>query len=165
MSLPISQRFLSGMQLGESIRSTEESSDKLKLIVKQSKEILASANTVFSITIFPDTVLIDRTKVTIIKRNFFWSEEIISIRIQDVLNVSSFVGPIFGSLTIASRVMSTVDHFQINYFWRNDALHLKHIIQGYVIAQHSKIDTTHLGVDELVGVLNELGRDSNTKNR
>lgn len=135
-------------------------SANLHKAVKQAHEILARANTVFPITLFPDTVLVDRTKVTIIRRNFFWSEDVLSIRIEDVLNVSASVGPLFGSLTIASRVMSTTDHFQINHFWRDDASHLKHIIQGYVIAQHNNIDIAHLSKNELIETLQELGHDS-----
>lgn len=134
---------------------------ELKEIVTQSHEILMSANTVFPISLFPDTVTVDRTKVTIIKRDFFWSSDVMRIRIEDVLNVSATVGPLFGSLTVASRVMSTIDHFKIDHFWRNDALRLKHMIQGYVIAQHNKIDTAHLSKAELIETLIELGHDSN----
>ncbi len=134
---------------------------ELRKIVSQSHEVLMAANTVFPMTLFPDTVTVDRTKVTITKRDFFWSSDVMSIRIEDVLNVSASVGPLFGSLTIASRVMSTIDHFQINHFWRTDAIRLKHIIQGYVIAQHNNIDTAHLNTKELVDTLVELGQDSN----
>ncbi len=134
---------------------------ELKKIVEQSHEVLMAANTVFPITLFPDTVTVDRTKVTIIRRDFFWSSDVMSIRIEDVLNVSASVGPLFGSLTVASRVMSTIDHFQINHFWRNDAIRLKHIIQGYVIAQHNNIDTAHLSRKELIDTIVELGDDSN----
>lgn len=141
--------------------SDETKQQDLKQIVTQSHEILMSANTVFPITLFPDTVTVDRTKVTITRRDFFWSSDVMSIRIEDVLNVSASVGPLFGSLTIASRVMSTIDHFQINHFWRNDAIRLKHMIQGYVIAQHNNIDTAHLNKKELVETLIELGHDSN----
>lgn len=133
----------------------------LKKIVSQSHEVLMSANTVFPISLFPDTVTVDRTKVTILKRDFFWSSDVMSIRIEDVLNVSASVGPLFGSLTVASRVMSTIDHFRIDHFWRNDAIRLKHIIQGYVIAQHNKIDTAHLDKKELIETLIELGQDTN----
>lgn len=132
----------------------------LKKIVSQSHEILMSANTVFPITLFPDTVTVDRTKVTITRRDFFWSSDVMSIRIEDVLNVAANVGPLFGSLTIASRVMSTVDHFKINHFWRSDAIRLKHMIQGYVIAQHNKIDTAHLSRKDLIDTIIELGHDS-----
>lgn len=139
----------------------KEKAEDLKKIVAQSHEVLMSANTVFPITLFPDTVTVDRTKVTITRRDFFWSSDVMSIRIEDVLNVTATVGPLFGSLTVASRVMSTIDHFKINHFWRTDAIRLKHIIQGYVIAQHNKIDTAHLGHKELIETLLELGHDSN----
>ncbi len=133
----------------------------LKKLVARSHETLMSANTVFPMTIFPDTVTVDRTKITITRRDFFWSSDVMSIRIEDVLNVSASVGPLFGSLTIASRVMSTIDHFRINHFWRKDAIRLKHVIQGYVIAQHNRIDTAHLNKKELIETLIELGLDSN----
>lgn len=174
------ERFIAGMSLirrkgndAENKREEERiavqkrttqlnSAANLKKIVEQSHEVLASANTVFPITLFPDTVFVDRTKVTIIRRNFFWSSDVMSIRIEDVLSVSASVGPLFGSLTIAIRVMSTIDHFRIDHFWRNDATYLKHIIQGYVIAQHNNLDTSHLPMEELVAMLRELGHDSNS---
>lgn len=140
-------------------KQTKKQQD-LKKIVTQSHEILMSVNTVFPITLFPDTVAVDRTKVTITRRDFFWTSDVMSIRIEDVLNVSATVGPLFGSLTIASRVMSTIDHFQIKHLWRIDAIRMKHIIQGYVIAQHNNIDTAHLSKKELVETIAELGRDS-----
>ncbi len=139
----------------------KEKAEDLKKIVAQSHEMLLSANTVFPVTLFPDTVTVDRTKVTITRRDFFWSSDVMSIRIEDVLNVTATVGPLFGSLTVASRVMSTIDHFKINHFWRADAIRLKHLIQGYVIAQHNKIDTAHLSRKELIETLLELGHDSN----
>lgn len=174
------ERFLAGMPKIRLQKNGEESSQipksdgetgdtentidphaTLNKIVKQSREILAEANTVFPITLFPDTVFVDRTKVTIIKRDFFWSSDTMSFRIEDILNVEVTVGPLFGSLIIASRVMSTTDHFQIKHFWRNDAIYLKRIIQGYVIAQHNKIEVAHLPKDELVRTLTELGHDQN----
>lgn len=121
--------------------------------------MLATASTVFPFDLFPNTVTLDRTKLTIVQRSFYWSEQVMSIRIEDILNVTTGVGPFFGSLTIASRVMSSEDHFTINYFWKSDAVHLKHIIQGYVIAQHNKIKTSHLSKDELIKTLSELGHD------
>lgn len=132
----------------------------LKNIVKKSHEILAQATTIFPFTLFPDSVIVDRTKVTIIKRNFFWSEDVVSIRIEDVLNATSGVDPIFGSLNVSSRVMNSTDHYQIKFLWKRDAMHLKHLIQGYVIAQHNEIDVAHLERDELIKTLCELGDDT-----
>lgn len=135
---------------------------KLKSVVRRSHEILASATTVIlPVNLFPDTIVVDRTKITITKRTFFWSSSIISVRIEDVLNVGISSGPLFGSLTISSRVMNSTDHFEVSYFWRGDATRLKHIIQGYMIAHHNAIDTEDLSRDELIETLLELGRDSN----
>jgi len=140
--------------------SAEKSFKKLNKIVAQSKEILASAQTVIlPNNLFPDTLVLDRTKVTITKRSFFWSSSVISIRVEDILNVTTSVGPLFGSLTISSRVMNSTDHYQINYFWRRDAIHLKHVLQGYMIAVHNNVDTSSLTKEELVEKLIELGHD------
>jgi len=157
---------LFGSSLPKITRAKEASSDPvakekdLKKLVERSHEVLMSANTVFPISLFPDTVTVDRTKVTITRRDFFWSSDVLSIRIEDVLNVSASIGPLFGSLTLASRVMSTIDHFKITHLWRSDAIRLKHMIQGYVIAQHNKIDTAHLSKKELIDTLIELGHDT-----
>ena len=134
--------------------------EDLKKKVKRSHEVLYSATTIFPLTLFPDTVTIDRTKATIHRRNFFFVSNVLSIRIQDILNVSCGVGPLFGSLTITSRVISSEDHFTINFFWRHDAVQLKHILQGYVIALQNKFECNHLGRGELLEMLGELGHDS-----
>ena len=133
----------------------------LRKIVRKSHQLLASAQTVIlPVNLFPDSVTVDRTKVTITKRTFFWSSSVISIRIEDVLNIACSTGPIFGSLTISSRVMNSTDHYEIDYFWRKDALYLKQLIQGYVIAQHNQIETSHLNRRELIQTLLDLGSDT-----
>lgn len=155
-------------QTSEGIRENQERDmhtldprEGLSKIVRKSHQLLGSAQTVIlPVNLFPDRVTIDRTKVTITKRTFFWSSSVISIRIEDVLNVACSTGPIFGSLTVSSRVMNSTDHYEIDYFWRKDALYLKQLIQGYVIAQHNQIETSHLNRRELVKTLLELGSDS-----
>lgn len=137
--------------------------NNLKKVVKQSREVLCQANTVIlPMNLFPDTVMVDRTRITIVKRTFFWSASVISISIDDVLNVSTSVGPFFGSLTISSRVMNSTDHFEIDYFWRKDALYLKHIIQGYVIAHQNNIATDQLTREQLIETLLELGKEDHS---
>lgn len=141
-------------------KKREQDKAELSKVVSKANELLASATAVFPFDLFPDSVTVDRTKITITKRSFFWTAEVISIRIEDILNVTTGVGPFFGSLTVSSRVMSSVDHFTINYFWRKDAIQLKHIIQGYIIALHNNIDVTSLSKEELIETLAELGHDA-----
>lgn len=134
--------------------------DLLKEIVQKSNEIIADARAVWPFDFFPNEIMLDRTKVTIIERTFFWSRNVMSFRVEDILNVSVATGPFFGSITIASRVMSTVDHFTVAFLWRRDAIYLKSILQGYLIAQQNKIDVSHLTHDTLIETLIELGHDT-----
>lgn len=141
--------------------NTLDPRDGLRKIVQKSHQLLVNAQTVIlPMNLFPDSVTVDRTKVTITKRTFFWTSSVISIRIEDVLNVGCSTGPIFGSLIISSRVMNSTDHYEIDYFWRKDAIYLKQLIQGYVIAQHNQIETSNLSRRELIKTLLELGNDS-----
>jgi len=146
---------------GKKPTSNDARNKKIHMIVKRSHEVLASARTIIlPSNIFPDSILLDRSKLTIMKRSFFWSTETITIRIEDILNVSSNIGPFFGSLNISSRVMNSTDHYEITALLRRDAKYLKEIIQGYMIALHSKVNIDHLTQDELIATLIDLGRDS-----
>lgn len=138
----------------------ERNPDQIHKVVEQSQEILAGAKTVILPTnIFPDTVTVDRMKVTINLWESLWSHRIVTLRIEDILNVAANTGLLFGSLTISTRVMNSTDHFVITGFWNKDAIRLKHIIQGYMIALHQGIDVSSLSTERLVRKLNELGND------
>ena len=164
IQLPSSELFKSmtaqGRPLTQEKQKELDNVYQLKQAVRKSNQVLASVRTVFPITLFPDSIIVDRTKVTIVKRDFFFTSNAISFQIEDILNVSCAVGPLFGSLTVASRVMSTIDHFNINYLWRNDALFLKNLIQGHIIAKNNKLETEHLSLKETIDALCELGKDS-----
>jgi hypothetical protein len=130
---------------------------ELTRAVNRSHEILFSASTAFPFTLFPDTVTVDREKLTLTKRLFFRVAESMSIRIEDILNVTADVGPFFGSVKISTRFFDPHKPYTVNYFWRQDAIRLKRIIQGYIIAIQEKIDCSALSAKELANMLNNLG--------
>lgn len=137
----------------------QETRQELKEAIKGSNEVLVSARTVFML--FPDTVVLDRAKLTVTKRTFVSSAEVMSIRIEDVLNVTATVGPLLGSLKITSRIINS-GPFRIGKFWRQDAERLKHITQGYVIALQRGIEVSTMGTTELIPMLEKLGRDDHS---
>ena len=103
--------------------------------INQAHEVLVQATTVFPFTLFPDTVVLDREKLTISHKVFFLTGDVMSIRIKDILNVTVDLGPFFGSVTIHTRFFSNVEKpYIVKYLNRNDALKLKRILQGYIIA-------------------------------
>lgn len=132
---------------------------ELSHAIGNAQEVLMSATTVFPFTLFPDTITIDRTKLTVAHRTFFRVAEVMTIRVDDILNVTASVGPLFGSLKITTRFFDTSDKsYTINYLTRGDALKLKRIVQGYIIALQRKIDCSALSTRELSRMLDELGQ-------
>ncbi|MBP9852876.1 MAG: hypothetical protein QG629_698 [Patescibacteria group bacterium] len=139
--------------------SKEESREELTRAIAGSTAILVQSSTVPLLTLFPDTFSLDRAKLTITKRWFFRMAEVTSLRIEDVLSVSSTVGPFFGSVKIVGRVMNTEQAHEIGPFWRGDAEKIKRITHGYIIALQRRIDVSSLETKELAKMLDKLGCD------
>ena len=138
--------------------SPQEARQELSEAIHGSNQVLASATT--PLKIFADTLAIDRAKLTVTKRQFWKTAEVMSIRIEDVLNVTASVGPFLGSITFNTRVFNNEKPYTIGGFWRDDALRLKRVTQGYVIALQRGIDCSSLPTRELAAMLDKLGVDS-----
>lgn len=133
--------------------------DELREVVSSSHEILMTAKTVFPFTLFPDTVSIDRTNLTIAHRVFFKVAVIVTIKIEDILNITPNIGPFLGSLRIVTTFVDRKSPYTVNYLSRGDALKINRILLGYKVALEQKIDTESLNKDELVRLLDKLARD------
>lgn len=81
-----------------------------------------------------------------------------SIRIEDILNVTVDVGPFFGSLKIFTRFFNANKPYMVSFLRRDDALRIKRILQGYIIALQKNIDCSTLPTKELADMLHELGK-------
>jgi len=125
--------------------------------IEVANEVLAEATT--ALALFPDSVCVDRAKVTITKRTFFRAAEITSIRIEDMLNVACSVGPFLATITMVARVMNSDQTNIVGSFWRHDAEHFKDVTQGYIIALQRNIDCSALETTELIQMLEKLGSD------
>lgn len=139
--------------------SQEQSRAELAKAIHDSEEVMAEATTVFPLTLFPDTITLDRTKVTVTKRSFFQMAETQSFRVEDILSASCSVGPFFGTVMIISRVTNKDQEITVGPFKRSEAETMKRIIHGYVITKQRGIDTAQLSTKELVDMLCRLGRD------
>lgn len=144
-------------------QQVSEAKEEMKKAIRGAHEVLFIAKTVFPLNLFPDTITVDRAKLTITTKFFFKIEEVMSIRIEDILNVTAHTGPFFGSLKIVSRVL-TADEQHVNYLWKSDALKLKRILQGYVIVMQKEIDVTPLPTKDLRKMLDDLGKDDHVPN-
>lgn len=145
--------------------------DKLYDVAIKSHDVLFKANTVFPFILFPDSIMLDREKLTIIHRPFFLMAKITAIRIKDILNAEVDIGPFFGSLRVMTRYFSDQSQFSgiasdarhtkapiINFLWRRDAMKLHSLLQGYIIVSQKEIDCSEIAKEELVMLLHDLGQ-------
>lgn len=135
-----------------------EVANELISAIGGSNDVLARATTVFPFSMNPDTVTLDRTKLTITHRDFFKTAEVLSIRVEDILNVTAGVDAFFGSIKISTRFFDPNKPYVIKFLKRKDALKLKRIVQGYLIARQQDIDCSALSTEELAKLLDELGK-------
>jgi len=140
------------------VAQKEKTSEELVQAIGDAHDVLIRAQTVFPLTLFPDTITVDRSKITITHRDFLKMGEVLSIRIEDVLNLTASVGPFFGSIKLATRFFAPNKPYTVDKLWRADALRIKRIVQGYLIARQRNIDCSALSAQELANTLDELGK-------
>lgn len=141
------------------IEHKETPSEKLIDITMGAQDILATATTIFPFVLFPDTINIDRQKITLVRRSFFRTAEIISVQISDVINVDANIGPLFGSIKLTSKYFLDNTH-SINYLGRKDVTKVQRLLQGFIIAHRQKIDCSSIDNDQLITLLTDLGQGS-----
>jgi hypothetical protein len=136
----------------------DEQTEKLFQAAKQVGEVLYKAETVFPFTLFPDTVIIDREKLSISYRVFFRVSKAISTPLDDIESVDANLGPFFASLRITSRFFVNNTRY-VKFLSRDDALKIQSILQGYKLAKEKDIELSEINQEELVMMLCKLGEE------
>jgi len=133
-----------------------EEYQKLKTVAKESQGILAKVDSVFPLTLLPDTLTIDRHKVAITYRTFFRIAQEVSVPIETVKNIQADVGPFFGSVTITSD--NFINNTQtIRFLKRSDVKLVQNLIQGAMVAVKENIDISKVETEKLRKQLMRLG--------
>lgn len=145
------QKFLT-----KKILIKNEAPKELADVTRGGHDVLFKADTVFPFTLFPDTVTLDREKISFATRFFFRVARITSVPVRDILSVEADIGPFFGSVHTASRYFIT-NPYSVNFLKRSDAMKLQRLLQGYIIAHEREIDCSDIPKDKLLTLLNELG--------
>lgn len=131
--------------------------ETLTELTAKSQDILFEVSTVWPFTLFPDTVCLDREKLTIANRYFWRVAKITSTPVSEIMTVEANVGPFFGSVHLTFRFFAD-NQRTVNFLTRSQAVHLQRLLHGYIIAHRREIDTTHVPKDKLITMLIELGQ-------
>jgi len=141
------------------IKKPVTETNRLKSLVVGAENNLFVAKTVFPFVLSADTIKIDRQKITIVHNDFLWKSQTASTEIKNIMNVQTSIGPLFGSITVTSK------HFlnntqTISYLKRKDVVMAQRLLQGFMIAQRSEIDTDNIDKERLLALLNNLGQEN-----
>jgi hypothetical protein len=144
---------------GKNVRFTKTDTVSLMEIADGSRDNLLSIHTVYPFAWFADTLKVDRQKLTIVHKGLFSSSHTTSIRLKELRNVQSYLGPLYGSVTLTSQ------HFQnntqtIKFLKRKDIIEAQRLLQGFMIAHEARIDTDNIEQKELRALLIGLGQEN-----
>lgn len=145
-----------GVQSAQISQSKQIEVDKQRLenMVTNSNRILISTSSIFPFDLFPTTINVEATRVTIIHRQLF-SSQVHSVDIKDISNVFIETGILFATITLISSTFVEND-IKIGRIWKKQAILVRRIIEGLRMFSKENIDTTNYTVDELNDKLKEL---------
>jgi hypothetical protein len=134
-----------------------ETHEKLIDLTEKAQDILFTADTVFPFTLFPDTVTLDREKLTVVERFFFRVAKIITVPVTSMISADTNVGPFFGSVHMNSKYFIDNTHV-IKFLWRHDAEQFHRLLQGFIISQEKGLDVSDVEKEDLKVLLHDLGQ-------
>lgn len=142
--------------------STEEDTrkkaiSKLQGVVEKAQNVLIKSTAVFPFDLFPDSITIDRQKLTVVHRSFFNVKQTVSVQHSDIKNIQADIGPFFGSLTVTSEHF--INNIQtIRFLPKEEVLSIQQLVQGFIIANNEGVEMSDIDDEKLVSLLNQLGR-------
>lgn len=135
---------------------TRKNLQKLDILVNESNRTLLKVKTVFPFNFFPDEIIIDEIKVSIIHNLFFFSNQIRSVAHEDILNVVIEHHIFFATLEIMNRFF-VEQPITVRYLRKDDALLARSIIQGIIIAKKEGVDFNMVTVKDLLQKAKKIG--------
>lgn len=144
-------------------KDAEKSVARLDKLAEVSDFILYRAKTANPLDPFPDEIIIDSHKISVIHNIFFASARVHSILITDVSDVFIDTGIFFAKLSIVDRWFAE-NTVRVEYLSKDDAMKIRRIVQGLVVAKKHGVDVPKLkdeiSEDEIIEKVEKLGQTS-----
>lgn len=140
----------------ESVQLAQRNREKLANLVDNAQRVLLKVSTVFPFDFFPDDIVVDPIKITIVARAFIRSAQVRIVLMKDITNVLIETSPFFSTLKIIHGSEKTIT--KIQPLWWKDAVRTGSILQGLIAAKEQNIDITRIPIEESIGKIETLGR-------
>jgi len=138
------------------LQTKDESYLKLTELVSNS-QILFKATTVFPFILFPDEIIVDKDKVSIVSQTFFAADRRESVLIKNIADCFVDTSLFFGALKITDKYYED-KVMTVNYLKKGEAIRAKDIIQGLVLCHEKGVDISEIKPSELMPYLLEIGK-------
>lgn len=139
----------------------EQSPQEIVQKVASDSEILYETRSVFPFDLFPDHVIVDKSKVSVIRKIFFLSEVIQSVPAKDILTVQMESSPFLARITIVGRMPQQAE-IVINNLMVKDSTKLRKVIQGLAIAASESVQIDSLPKSQQLQTVEEIGATNST---
>lgn len=133
-----------------------EEEEKLDHLLQQSNRILFQCRTVFPFDFFPDRLIVDETKVNVILKEFFATENVHGILIENIKDIQIQTSIFFASLTIIPDIYFG-EPVELKYLHKRDAYEVRKIIQGIIVCQREGIDLSKLDARQVKDKVRKVG--------
>jgi hypothetical protein len=118
---------------------------------------LLKVNTVFPFDLFPDALIVDPVKVTLVHKIFFASEQIKSILIKEIKYCILESAPFFSTIKLADNMMQPTT-IVIKPVFKKEAMKAHDLIQGLLITAKQHVDTISIPSQKEIKHFEDLGR-------
>ena len=135
--------------------------EKLDVLVEESNKILYEVSSVFPFQLFPDKIIVDSNKVTIIHKWLF-SKYTFPILIEDLQTVKLSRGLIFASLSFEIRRFEE-NPGPVSHLWPEKAAKAEKIILGLLSAKRGGLNVTKIPSKEFKKKIEKIGTSSESE--
>ncbi len=132
-----------------------EEVDKLGKLIDKTNSVIYETSSVFPFQLFPDRIIIDENKVTIVRKDLFF-KRVFPIMYRDIITIRVNRSFLFASIEFeVKRIYKKPS--SISYLKPKEATKVKKYIMGLVEAKKAGIDLSKLTTQQIKDKLEEIG--------
>lgn len=142
-------------------KTAETEYKKLENLTSETEFVLHEVSAAFPFQLFPDKIVIDKSKITIVRNGLFY-KRIIPIPIQDTLTVKMTRGILFAAIDFEIKGYET-NPSSVTHLWGGEAFTALIYMLGLIQAFKNGIDLSKIPNEKILEKLEEIGRLENEK--
>ncbi len=135
----------------------EEDRQTVSDLIKKSNRCILRVSSLFPWDIFPNTIEVEESRVTIVFHQFLASQSH-SVDIKDISNVFIQSSLFFATLQIVSRTFAQND-IKIHHLSNKKAHKVQMVIEGLRTFAENNIDTSNYEIQELISKIEEFHKN------